>query len=171
MLTSGARAETYAFDVSTANFVITGDLATSNSLDAVGGYDVTSISGTVVGSGGAAISGLITNPNQPNPYTGGAGPWIYDNVLFPTLNPVVDNPGILFSAGAYEYNAYSVGTTYYLSTNNPAGNYNPGETFVSGSISAVPEPATWAMMLLGFAGLGFAGYRRTLKGTATVAAA
>jgi hypothetical protein len=25
--------------------------------------------------------------------------------------------------------------------------------------SAVPEPSTWAMMLLGFAGLGFAGYR------------
>ena len=25
---------------------------------------------------------------------------------------------------------------------------------------AVPEPSTWAMMLLGFAGLGFAGYRR-----------
>ena len=29
------------------------------------------------------------------------------------------------------------------------------------STSAVPEPSTWAMMLLGFAGLGFAGYRRT----------
>jgi PEP-CTERM motif len=26
--------------------------------------------------------------------------------------------------------------------------------------AAVPEPSTWAMMLLGFAGLGFAGYRR-----------
>ena len=26
--------------------------------------------------------------------------------------------------------------------------------------SVVPEPATWTMMLLGFAGLGFAGYRR-----------
>jgi len=25
---------------------------------------------------------------------------------------------------------------------------------------AVPEPSTWAMMLLGFAGLGYAGYRR-----------
>ena len=24
----------------------------------------------------------------------------------------------------------------------------------------VPEPSTWAMMLIGFAGLGFAGYRR-----------
>jgi PEP-CTERM motif len=24
----------------------------------------------------------------------------------------------------------------------------------------IPEPATWAMMLAGFAGLGYAGYRR-----------
>jgi hypothetical protein len=30
-----------------------------------------------------------------------------------------------------------------------------------GSITAVPELSTWAMMLVGFAGLGFAGYRRT----------
>ncbi len=29
----------------------------------------------------------------------------------------------------------------------------------------VPEPSTWAMMLLGFVGFGFLGYRRTLKGT------
>jgi hypothetical protein len=26
-----------------------------------------------------------------------------------------------------------------------------------------PEPSTWAMMLLGFAGLGFLGYRQTAK--------
>jgi hypothetical protein len=30
-------------------------------------------------------------------------------------------------------------------------------TLVSG---AVPEPSTWAMILLGFAGLGLAGYRK-----------
>ena len=29
---------------------------------------------------------------------------------------------------------------------------------------AVPEPSTWAMMLVGFAGLGFAGYRSTRRG-------
>ncbi len=34
----------------------------------------------------------------------------------------------------------------------------------------VPEPSTWAMMLLGFAGLGFVGYRRrrTLAAAASV---
>ena len=30
----------------------------------------------------------------------------------------------------------------------------------AGSTPVVPEPSTWAMMLLGFAGLGFVGYRR-----------
>ena len=35
--------------------------------------------------------------------------------------------------------------------------------------SPVPEPSTWAMMLLGFAGLGFAGYRASRK-TAALAA-
>ena len=29
--------------------------------------------------------------------------------------------------------------------------------------AVVPEPSTWAMMLLGFAGLGFLGYRRALR--------
>jgi len=37
--------------------------------------------------------------------------------------------------------------------------------------SAVPEPSTWAMMLLGFAGLGFAGYRKAKSGTAAFASA
>ena len=28
-------------------------------------------------------------------------------------------------------------------------------------IGEVPEPSTWAMMLIGFAGLGFTGYRKS----------
>jgi hypothetical protein len=34
------------------------------------------------------------------------------------------------------------------------------------AVSGVPEPSTWAMMLLGFAGLGYAGFRRSAKGAA-----
>jgi hypothetical protein len=33
------------------------------------------------------------------------------------------------------------------------------------SASAVPEASTWAMMLAGFAGLGFVGYRRNKAAT------
>lgn len=35
----------------------------------------------------------------------------------------------------------------------------------------IPEPSTWAMMLIGFAGLGFAGYRSSKKRSAALAAA
>jgi hypothetical protein len=31
------------------------------------------------------------------------------------------------------------------------------------NVSAVPEPSTWAMLLLGFTGLGYLGYRRNTK--------
>ena len=41
---------------------------------------------------------------------------------------------------------------------SPPSSTSPGEVTV-----AAPEPSTWAMMLLGFAGLGFAGYRKSHK--------
>jgi hypothetical protein len=37
-------------------------------------------------------------------------------------------------------------------------------------VSAVPEISTWAMMLLGFTGVGFAAYRTKKRGT-TIAVA
>ena len=36
----------------------------------------------------------------------------------------------------------------------------PNDTITLEIGSPVPEPASWAMMLIGFAGLGFVGYRR-----------
>jgi hypothetical protein len=35
--------------------------------------------------------------------------------------------------------------------------------FAEGLTSSVPEPSTWAMMLIGFAGLGYAGYRASRR--------
>lgn len=46
-------------------------------------------------------------------------------------------------------------TLYYWDSNN----YDNSQ-FVTATISTVPEPATWAMMILGFAGIGFLAYRR-----------
>ncbi|UPK07660.1 PEPxxWA-CTERM sorting domain-containing protein [Bradyrhizobium sp. 170] len=39
-------------------------------------------------------------------------------------------------------------------------NFSDNTQFVTANISAVPEPSTWAMMILGFAGVGFLAYRR-----------
>jgi hypothetical protein len=38
-----------------------------------------------------------------------------------------------------------------------------GEIVLTSVAPAVPEPATWAMMMLGFAGVGFMAYRRRTK--------
>lgn len=47
-------------------------------------------------------------------------------------------------------------TGSYAGTISAPRNEQPG----FGPVSAVPEPSTWAMMILGFAGLGFTAYRR-----------
>ena len=52
-----------------------------------------------------------------------------------------------------------------------------GEVFTATSVGLidvqfappVPEPSTWAMMILGFAGLGFGGYRASRKATTLAA--
>jgi hypothetical protein len=56
---------------------------------------------------------------------------------------------------------------YAQGTGNPSG---LNVEFTSAS-SGVPEPSTWAMMVLGFAGLGFAGYRKAKTGPAAFASA
>jgi PEP-CTERM motif len=46
----------------------------------------------------------------------------------------------------------------FLNSSNATA--NSGAIFETGRMSSTPEPSTWAMMLLGFAGLGFVGYRK-----------
>ena len=152
-----AQAKILAFDFDTADgaLAVSGDLTISDTLDSAGGYDVTGISGTVSGPNGGSIA-LVANPIQPASSLDSSGRWIYDNVVF-SSGPWVDNLGLLFSAGGFSYNLYNSGWTYYLSSSNPAGNYNPGEVVGRLTVSTIPESATWLMMGLGFAALGLAG--------------
>jgi hypothetical protein len=62
--------------------------------------------------------------------------------------------------GETEATSYFHTPNTYIDFNN--GNYIPNNWSLT-SVGAVPEPSTWAMMILGFAGIGFMAYRRKSK--------
>lgn len=146
-------------------------LTTSNTLDAVGGYDITGIGGTF---GGNTITSLVINPLQPNHSTSTTFTW--DNVLFPSGVRAFDRYGVAFTTSAGTFNVFDAiadgGTT---NTSTPYGliiGSTGAETFGTGTLTAaVPEPSTWMMMILGFCGVGFVMYRRNKRHTALPCAA
>jgi hypothetical protein len=72
-------------------------------------------------------------------------------------------------------NASNDNQWFNISDSDPTGiigftaSSSTGDPFEFG-MAGVPEPSTWALMLLGFAGLGFAGYRRARAGHAALIA-
>lgn len=52
------------------------------------------------------------------------------------------------------------GGLYSFSVNSPLRVDQGNTVTLFGTIAAVPEPSTWAMMILGFFGVGFLAYRR-----------
>ncbi len=125
-----------------------------------------------VASGLPAVNnGFLTYDNLFWP--GGAPPTASD---FDGAGGFLDIYGLMFSIGGgivvdlfdngvspttgADYGGYGVGVA----------NSDMALDYVAGGVSAsTPEPSTWAMMLLGFTGLGFAGYR-TARKTAAAAA-
>jgi hypothetical protein len=75
-----------------------------------------------------------------------------------TNNQPYINNGVVFDLGAFNGSLSSIGNVrFQYGTDITKGSLVPG----------VPEPATWAMMLLGFGGIGMS-MRRTRKRTSTL---
>ena len=60
----------------------------------------------------------------------------------------------------------AVGNYYLDLSGTGRGNSGYGGNLSTTLVGAVPEPATWAMMVLGFFGVGFMAYRRRNQNTA-----
>jgi hypothetical protein len=89
------------------------------------------------------------------------------NGIFTTTGPTVTQLGSQgFTGGGFQTQVANLGTVpapfsiteVYTITGTSAGNFNANI-----DVSAVPEPSTWAMLMLGFLGVGFTAYRRKLS--------
>lgn len=64
--------------------------------------------------------------------------------------------------------SYDGGSFTFQANNVDISSFSAAQ-LISGTIRAVPEPATWAMMLMGFAGMGMAMRRRRTPALAQIA--
>lgn len=112
-------------------------------------FVITGISGTL---NGLAITGLFEIANNPYYY-------------FTTGGTFLDGSGVRFNAGGFTNVAFfqpSVGPADQYRINGGGGISTLGNATSSLVGGAVPEPATWLTLILGFGALGFA-LRRTQK--------
>jgi hypothetical protein len=118
-----------------------------------------SVSYSNTAAAGGAISGgnLVLDSCSTN---------CFGNVLTPTgvfINgsPLITLPGGTVQFAGFGPDSLSSGNYFLKLTGSiPAGRPDLPYTGTITVASAVPEPGTWAMMMLGFAGLAFASTRR-----------
>ena len=154
---TAANAATYkfSFQSSDAELTATGEIT----VDAA--EQVTGVSGVISGLVNQTISAVTANPGFPSQSLSPDGLFIYNNVYYPTGMPF-DVNGLLFvtaqNPGGY-WNLWGNSPGNYSLYESAGGSY-PIEESGSLSVAAAPELSTWAMLAMGFAGLGLVGRRR-----------
>ena len=120
----------------------------------------------------ASVSGASTDLVFTAPTSGlynFSGSFTGDQVNIGVNVEVLENSSLLFSSSVNAFGqivpfngslTLSAGDTLRFEATTGSGFQNTGLNL---SISAVPEPSTWAMMILGFVGIGFMTYRLQSK--------
>ena len=157
--TTRASADTYlTYDVNASYDSGAGTVTGSFTLDTTTNTSY-AVDLTVVGAGGVN-SGSFTDPTQfaTGTYATADGPMVtYDDG-----NPALE-VFLTYPAGG---GALFIGGFGQSSVDGCLGDCSfplSGTVLNAAVTSAVPEPSTWAMMILGFAGIGFMAYRRKSK--------
>jgi hypothetical protein len=119
----------------------------------------------------------VFNVTQPNSQGGPSAP--PDNILhlsvFDQNNTLVLMQNFTLGNGSNFFNVTTTGSTLIskisFTTDVDITDLEQVRLGDISSVAPVPEPSTWAMMILGFAGVGFMAYRRSRKSEGAVAAA
>lgn len=93
------------------------------------------------------------------------------DILVSNTSSNTDVPVGQWTDYSYTFTATSTSSNNLLDFYFTSGSYPAKDVLLADvNISAVPEPSTWAMMILGFLGVGFMAYRRKQSGAAVSAA-
>jgi hypothetical protein len=133
-------------------------------------YTVTGVTGSIMDSEvGAGTFTIVGGSPGLSSYAGS------DNILYvPPQNTQGNTTAAYVDFGGISFNTTTAGLAFNIGGNAQSGPFqyvlndsinNPvGYPGVYGSVlinvSPVPEPTTWAMMIIGFFGVGFLAYRR-----------
>ncbi len=130
------------------------NIATSDIANGIGGFDVYSVDGIVDGED---VIGIVPNPNTPG--TIETPVFIFNNILF-DANPVFDIYGLAFTTATGTWNLWGEDPDVYtLLKSTPGAGYS-GARIGALTVTAVPEPASWALLVAGFGLVGAAARRR-----------
>lgn len=122
-------------------------ITTSNTAGPGGSYGITGITGNVLGD---VVTGLAP-VNPPGFNT--------DNNYF-NADPIFTTGGVGFFSSTLTYNLWGTGPGAYTLYSYNGSSYTIESTGTL-TVANVPEPASWALLIVGFGMVGFAARRRT----------
>ncbi|HEY5204664.1 MAG TPA: PEP-CTERM sorting domain-containing protein [Roseiarcus sp.] len=76
---------------------------------------------------------------------------------------------MIFDGFTFDDTVFNLSKMWIFGQNIDLSIFGDGTFVIGGAVETVPEPSTWTMMAIGFAGLGVMGWRGSRKTAARIA--